>query len=108
MKGVVTKKLLIAQKTICCLCCKFVIVATMEGVSIVAKEGTTYAIATCFVIVVIAHACTIVAVATCFEIVVITGVPAVVTKEEGTSLVAIVTRIIDCYHSMCSPYCCHV
>jgi hypothetical protein len=44
MKRAVTKKLLTTQKTICCLCCKLPVVAAMEGIAVVAKEGTTYAL----------------------------------------------------------------
>jgi hypothetical protein len=107
MKRAVTKKLLTTQKTICCLCCKLAVVAAMEGITIVAKEGTTYAIATCLVIVVTAGVQAVVAVATCFDIVVITSVHAVVAKQ-GACLVVVATRLLICCHSMCSCYYCHV
>jgi hypothetical protein len=38
----------------------------MEGIAVVANEGTTYAIATCLIIVVTTRVHAVVAVATCF------------------------------------------
>jgi hypothetical protein len=89
MKRAVTKKLLTTQKTICCLCCKLPVVAAMEGIAVVANEGTTYAIATCLIIVVTARVHAVVAVAICFDIVVITSVHAVVAVATCFDIVVI-------------------
>ncbi len=86
MKRAVTKKLLTTQKTIGCLCCKLPVVAAMEGIAVVAKEGTTYAIATSLIIFVTARVHAVVAVVTCFDIVVITVFTLLLRKKEPVLL----------------------
>lgn len=73
----------------------------MEGIAVVAKKGTTYAIGTCLIIVVTARVHAVGTVATCFDIVVITSVHAVVAKE-GACLVAAATRLLIAV-TACAP-----